>query len=386
MKVLIAGDFCPQNRVAKAYEEGKFSSLYQDLVKVTTGNDYSIVNLECPIVDDDCTPITKCGPHLKCNATAIEALRFCGFNACTLANNHFRDYGDKGCLNTMSLLKQSGIDYVGGGESIDEASKILYKSIDGKVLAIINCCENEFSIAGPLKAGSNPLNLPSQYKAIVAARKNSDYVIVIVHGGLEGCQLPSPRMQETYRFFIEVGADAVVNHHQHCYSGYELYLGRPIVYGLGNFSFDASWIASNYRTNWHEGYMVVLNFHDDGTISIRLIPYTQSFENPGTILMEGKDCDNFFRRIIEINRIIENPERLFVEYNKYIDTHSDWYRIIFEPWGKGFRSLRRKGWLPSLVSKQKWLSLADYMICETHHECIKRYFYKLIEQYEDENE
>ena len=35
-----------------------------------------------------------------------------------------------------------------------------------------------------------------------------------------------------------VGADAVVNHHQHCYSGYEVYKDKPVFYGLGNLLFD----------------------------------------------------------------------------------------------------------------------------------------------------
>ena len=63
-------------------------------------------------------------------------------------------------------------------------------------------------------------------------------------------------MMETYRFFIEVGADAVVNHHQHCFSGYEIYKNKPIFYGLGNFSFDG--IGSGDR--WSSGYIVTLNF------------------------------------------------------------------------------------------------------------------------------
>ena len=48
------------------------------------------------------------------------------------------------------------------------------------------------------------------------AKKKADFVLVIVHGGSEHFQLPTPRMQATYRFFVDAGADAVVNHHQHC--------------------------------------------------------------------------------------------------------------------------------------------------------------------------
>ena len=41
---------------------------------------------------------------------------------------------------------------------------------------------------------------------IAEAKKKADYVIVIVHGGIEGYPLPAPRMQEWYRFFIDSGA------------------------------------------------------------------------------------------------------------------------------------------------------------------------------------
>ena len=97
----------------------------------------------------------------------------------------------------------------------------MYKRKDGETLAIINCCEHEFSIADDDSAGANPLNPIQQYYKIKEARLNADYVLVIVHGGHEMYQLPSLRMVDTYRFFIDAGADAVVNHHQHCFSGYE---------------------------------------------------------------------------------------------------------------------------------------------------------------------
>ena len=73
MKVLIAGDFCPQNRVANHIEEGAFSSLFEEIASVTGQADCSIVNFECPVADSECKPITKCGPHLKCNKSAVEA-------------------------------------------------------------------------------------------------------------------------------------------------------------------------------------------------------------------------------------------------------------------------------------------------------------------------
>ena len=77
-------------------------------------------------------------------------------------------------------------------------------------MAVINCCEHEFSVTTGDFPGANPLNPIRQFYKISEARKDADYVVVIVHGGHEMLQLPSPRMQELYRYFIDVGADAVI--------------------------------------------------------------------------------------------------------------------------------------------------------------------------------
>ena len=119
------------------------------------------------------------------------------------------DYGADGCLDAISALNEAGISTVGAGADLSAAGSVLYKKINDKTLAIINCCEHEFSIAGDSSAGANPLNPVSQFRSILEARKNADYVMVIVHGGHEHFQLPSLRMQDTYRFFVDAGADAV---------------------------------------------------------------------------------------------------------------------------------------------------------------------------------
>lgn len=162
---------------------------------------------------------------------AVDAVKYAGFDVCTLANNHILDYGTTCCLDTKRLLEEDGIKTVGIGENLSRAADILYLKKENETLAIINCCEHEFSIATEETAGANPLNPIQQYYKIQEARQSADYVLVIVHGGHEYYQLPSPRMKETYRFFIDAGADAVINHHQHCYSGYEEYKGKPIFMG-----------------------------------------------------------------------------------------------------------------------------------------------------------
>lgn len=236
--IIIAGDLCPKERGAELFEDNQFEKVFQCVKPVIEKTNYAIVNLEAPIIEGNGTPIIKSGPNLKCSEKVIDAIKYAGFKGVTLANNHYYDYGEEGALITMQKLNESNIDYVGAGKNIEDAAKILYVTIGTKKVAIINCCEHEYSIATKKHAGSNAFNPVTLFYNIRDAKDKSDFVLVIVHGGIEHYQLPTPRMKEQYRFTIDCGADAVVNHHQHCYSGYEVYKGHPIFYGLGNFCFD----------------------------------------------------------------------------------------------------------------------------------------------------
>jgi poly-gamma-glutamate synthesis protein (capsule biosynthesis protein) len=205
----------------------------------------------------------------------------------------------------------------------------------------------EFSIATEDTAGSNPLNPIQQYYAIKEAKEKTDYVLVIVHGGHELWQLPSPRMVETYRFFIDAGADAVVNHHQHCYSGYEVYNGKPIFYGLGNFCFD----KQNYFEGlWEYGYMVSLSFNNDVTFDI--IPYEQCKDETNVKPLVNRS--SFEKRVNELNEIISDRNRLIEKTTEYYMKSIKSIHFAFEPYnGKLWKKLYSMGLLPNWIKKQK---------------------------------
>lgn len=361
MNILIAGDFCPQARVKELFEEGKYADVLGDARKIVEKADYSIVNLECPVTHGSELPIEKKGPNLHCSEKGVEAIKLAGFDCCTLANNHFLDYESEGVSHTLEACKKHGLATVGGGMTIEEASQTLYQKIGSKTLAVVNCCEHEFSIATATTAGANPLNPVQQYYAIREARTRADYVLVIVHGGHEHWQLPSTRMQETYRFFIDAGADTVVNHHQHCFSGYEIYKGKPIFYGLGNFCFDNPTVNSGI---WTEGYLLELLVGD--SVGFRLHPYLQCQKDPCVKLL---DLTFYDKRLEELNTIIANPELLRRHQDKYFQQGEVNYKEMFEPLdNRFFRALRKRRWLPSLILKKRQLLAQDYIQCESHRD------------------
>lgn len=362
--LLIAADYWPSKRVADEIEKGHYETVLGEIKQIKA--DYKIVNFECAVASDEDTPIKKCGPNLKCSPKGVDALAYAGFNCATLANNHFFDYGQSGVEKTLAQLKAQNIDYVGGGLNLKEAQETLYKTINGETFAFINCCEHEFSIATERTGGSNPLNPIVQWYAITEAKAKAKHVIIIVHGGPELYSLPTPRMVETYRFFIDAGADAVINHHQHCISGYEEYHGKPIIYGLGNFCFD---LAGKRYTSWNKGYMVKLLFNND-KVAFELVPYCQCYSSPSVEPFEKEsDILDFKNRINSLNETIADPQALSERYGKYLEKGKRYYISALEPYrSRLMLALYDKGFLPSFIKGEKKYRLLDYLLCESHHE------------------
>lgn len=370
MKVVIAGDFAPKARLAKQIEERKFQEIFpKNLVDTIKSADYSLVNFESPIIERGFKPIKKCGPNLNCTADAADVIKYAGFTAVTMANNHILDYGTDGLYKSIGCCKNVGLDVVGVGKNLQEAERILYVEKAGKRLAIINCCEHEFSIATDTSGGANPLNPIRQYYCIQEAKKNADYVLVIVHGGHEHYQLPSQRMQETYRFFIDAGADAVVNHHQHCYSGYEIYNGKPIFYGLGNFCFDYNGTPTQ---KWTEGYMVEIDFNSD--ISFKIYPYCQYGDQASVVLLD----ENYFDKSIEsLNEIIKEKSSLSNCIEEFYESSTNNIESIFLPFRNRLLSYIWRKIYPKIISDKTRMIVLAHLQCESH---ISRVLYKLKKQ------
>lgn len=365
MEILVAGDFCDKYRVKEAISKSDYTLMFEGIKNEVKSADLSIVNFEFPIGTKESSPIDKCGPNLIGQKKAINAIKFAGFKICTLANNHILDQGEKSCIETKRMLEDVDIKTVGVGSNISEASKILYVHVKENVVALINCCEREFSIASSRTAGANPLDPINQYYAIKEAKQNANYVVVIVHGGIEHFQLPSLRMKSTYRFFVDSGADVVINHHQHCYSGYEIYKGKPIFYGIGNFLFDR---VNTRNSIWNEGYLVKLLFKDKD-IDCQLLPYKQCNETASVNFMNEEEKNIFEKKINELNEIIKDDKLLEKNVLSFYDSNEVIYRMALEPYSNRFtRALWKRGLLPSFLTKERILLLQNLITCESHYE------------------
>lgn len=383
MNVLIAGDYYPNRRVLSLIENNEIAVIDDELRNLVSSADYSVFNYESPIVTrTDSKPIVKAGPSLKSTVKAAQYIKDVGFKMATLANNHILDYGGEALVNTKEILETFQLDTVGAGKDIAEASRIFYKQICGKVFAFINCCEHEFSIASETDAGANPLNPISQFYAIKEAKEKADFVIVIVHGGMEHFQLPSQRMVDTYRFFIDAGANVVVNHHQHCYSGYEEYNGGLIFYGLGNFCFDSFEPLSSDIAIWNEGYMVWLDFCQE-KIKFKLYPYIQCAKDPKVELMSNIALRLFEETITEINTIIQNPLLLKERNERWMGETYLCLQSVLLPYPHHYLiSAANRGWIPKCLNKTRVTRLLNKVDCESHRDRLVFYLKNILKDLE----
>lgn len=365
VKILITGDFCPINRIELKGDQVEDFNIYNDFQPYLLDNDLNITNLECPLYDEN-SPVDKIGPNLKSNKKSIQRLVDGRFNLVTLANNHIMDHDYDGLLSTITTCNENNIGYVGAGLDRKEAAKVFYSELKGVKLGVINIAENEFGMISENEFGGNSLDPVRNYYQIIEARKKVDTLILIVHGGHEYYQLPSPRMVDTYRYFIDIGVDIVVGHHTHCYSGYERYNEGLIFYSLGNFIFD--W-PNRKNNNWYFGYAIHFFIQKDKDIKFEIIPYSQNNLVLGLKLLQETERDLFFKKIQNLNEIIKDRSKLESEWLEMVKKYEKWYLSYLMPLNNNkVSALFSKFNIDPPYSKKNWLKLLNIIRCESHYD------------------
>ncbi len=76
-------------------------------------------------------------------------------------------------------------------------------------------------------------------EAIRKAKEECDYVIVYAHWGVMETDVLENYQITMAHHYIDNGADLVFGSHAHVIQGVEIYGGKPIFYGLGNFLYGS---------------------------------------------------------------------------------------------------------------------------------------------------
>ncbi|MFL5778780.1 MAG: CapA family protein [Chloroflexota bacterium] len=237
----------------------------RDLIE---GADIAIANFENPA--PDAPRWHTRGTVFSAQPRLIDGLRHAGIDYVSLANNHIRDAGGVGVLQTMANLDRRGIAHSGAGKNLAAARRpAILEAAGGKVAILAYDAIAPVYHAGSERIGSAPLSAKIVRQDVAAARKaGAGVVIVFPHWGTEYREKPFAKQQQLARAIIDAGADMVIGNHAHWAAAVEVYKGRPIWYALGNFVFDQTWSEPTM-----EGITLELTFERSRLVQARMRPH-----------------------------------------------------------------------------------------------------------------
>lgn len=372
VKVLIGADICPIGENLPYFKDGDAEGLLNDLLPEFESADLVIANLECPLIEQP-SPIQKTGPTFGAPGSCINGLGAAGIDVLCLANNHIMDHGPPGLKHTLEVCARAGIATVGAGQSLAEARRILVKQIGDLRIAILAVAEHEFSIAANGHPGANPLDVIDFVRNVSGCRDTFDYLVVLLHGSAE-FHVPTPRIRDTCRFMVEMGANAVIVQHPHCLGGCEEYHGAHIVYGQGALIMDEA-IYRNLKS-FHEGFLVSLKITDDSSSTMEIVPFVQSAFPPGARRMTPEVEDRFRQTLDERSRAIEDDSFVEAEWRRFVEERKHGYLSAVLGHNRLVRKLNSKGLVTRMFyGKRHMLGVRNCVVCETHREALETIFY-----------
>src|SRR6266566_4103575 len=234
--------------------------------------DFRIVNLETAITSIE-TPWLGKGIHYRMHPQNVGCLSAGRISACALANNHVLDWGYDGLSETLKTLDAAGIAHAGAGNDAEEAMQpaVLDTAGNGRLL-LFSFGSRTSGIPEDWKATSiSPgVNLLYDFSESTAARvadqirayqQPVDLIIVSIHWGSNwGYEIPREQIAFDHRL-IDEGVAVVHAHSSHHVKAIEVFKGRLVLYGCGDFLTDYEGISGyeEFRADLAMMYLVELD-------------------------------------------------------------------------------------------------------------------------------
>ena len=281
LKVIFAGDLMghgPQHKAARtadsSYDYTPCFRFVEDYIKSA---DLAIVNLEVTLAGPPYTGY----PQFSSPRELALAAKNAGFDIMTTANNHCMDRGKEGLERTLRVLDTLGIPHLGtyrDREQHDLEHPLMVER-NGVRLALLCYTYGTNGIEVQKPNVVNFIDTLEMARDLrVAKEKGADFVITLIHWGIEYALKANAEQEQTARWLLERGCDAVIGGHPHVVQNFTLDANlhndrypEIVVYSMGN-------LVSNQRdVNCDGGIMIELdlqkNFFDTRVVGCRYMPY-----------------------------------------------------------------------------------------------------------------
>ena len=273
--------------------------------------DLSIINLETAITTVE-TPWPGKEIHYRMHPLNIGCLSAAGISGCALANNHILDWEHEGLSETLRTLDAAGVKHAGAGNDAEDAAAPAALNVPGKCRVLL------FSF------GSTTSGIPRQWRAANASpgvnllddlseatasqiakgmrqfQRPGDLLVASIHwGGNWGYDIPLEQIVFAHRL-IEEGVSIVHGHSSHHVKAIEVFKGRLILYGCGDFLTDYEGISGyeDFRGDLALMYLVELDSRGGQLVSLQLVPmHMRRFRLEHTSAADARSLCNFLNAL-----------------------------------------------------------------------------------------
>ena len=357
LKIVFAGDLMghgPQHKAAlRADGSYDYSPCFRFVKDYIQSADLAILNLEVTLAGP---PYTGYPQFSSPDALAVAALD-AGFDIFTTANNHCMDRGRSGLERTLYTLSTLSLPPLGtylDRQQHDSLHPLIVER-NGFRLALLTYTYGTNGIPAVSPNIVNLIDTAEMARDLrVARERGAEFVITLIHWGIEYAIKANTEQEQTARWLLEHGCDAVIGGHPHVVQNFTLdaipgndRYPEIVVYSMGN-------LVSNQRdVNCDGGIMVELNLHKnpntntitqdchympywvhrgtvDGLYQYYIVPssdavaYPESYQIDGEALRALQTFDANTRRRLEACRLRDgsNIEELHY-YRNTLPPHPD---------------------------------------------------------------
>lgn len=213
--------------------EYNFDEIFPYIKNINEESDFSIVNLETIIREDR---EFSGYPLFNSPKEIIPSIKNAGFDIVGLANNHTYDQGKEGVLNTINLIENEKLQYVGSNKDKDVSrTRVLEK---GNIK--LGLMAYTYGLNGHIPEDKELINVidTGKIKEDIKELKNEDVdkIILFVHWGVEYNSKVYEELRNFGHELLDLGIDYILGSHPHVIMPVEKVGDEKfIVYSMGNF-------------------------------------------------------------------------------------------------------------------------------------------------------
>lgn len=244
ISVLVVGDITIGSRMTPLIENKGAGVFFQGTTDLIRSADVATASLNTSISERG-EPRYGIEHPFRAAPGLGRALANAGFDAVSLATPHAMDFGFEALEDTITELEWYDVKPIGAGTNAKTAKLPSWVPVrldetkTGQVALLAYYRVNEFT-----RYTEDPLAYAvysEMINAVNQARTKAALVVVWLHWG--GRSRDADEAIGRQRIFahglIDAGADMVLCQQLHTFGGIELYQGKPIVYSLSDFIYDA---------------------------------------------------------------------------------------------------------------------------------------------------